>query len=40
VWLPEQATVFTPLTPATSDVLNPSANEAAVTSASSSASSG
>ena len=40
VWLPEQATVFTPLTPATSDVLNPSANEAAVTSASASASSG
>jgi len=40
VWLPEQATVFRPLTPATSDVLNPSANEAAVTSASASASSG
>ena len=40
VWLPEQATVFTPLTPATSDVLNPSANEAAVTSTSASASSG
>ncbi len=40
VWIAEQASVFTPLTPATSDVLNPSANEAAVTSTSASASSG
>ncbi len=36
-WLSEQATVFPPLAPATSDVLNPSANEAGVTAAPASA---
>ncbi len=40
VWVPVQASVFTPLTPATSDVLNPSANEAGAASATSSSSSG
>ncbi len=38
VWLPEQATVFPPLAPASSDVLNASANEPATASASASAS--
>jgi hypothetical protein len=38
VWLPEQATVFPPLAPAPSDVLNASANEPATTASSASAS--
>ena len=40
VWVPVQASVLTPFTPATSDVLNPSANEAGVASASASPISG
>ncbi len=39
VWVPVQASVLTPFTPATSDVLNPSANEVGVAPSSSSSSS-
>ncbi len=40
VWRPVQASVFTPFTPASSDVLNPSANEAGIASSSASSISG